>query len=488
MNTFSSLGFGQRFQTLPPAFYRRVAPTPLPDPYLVAVSHPLAAELGVAGDSLLGADAIGVLSGSALHPDMRPVAAIYSGHQFGVYVPQLGDGRALLLGDTVAPDGRLMEWQIKGAGLTPFSRMGDGRAVLRSSIREFLCSEAMHHLGIPTTRALAIMGSDEPVYRETTETAAVVTRVAESFLRFGSFEVFYHRGLHDEIRVLADYVIRHHYPACLEAANPYLALFGEVTRRTAELIAQWQAVGFCHGVMNSDNMSILGLTIDYGPFGFIDGFNAAHVCNHSDHAGRYAYNQQPQIGLWNLHCLASSLLPLVSEEELVAVLRTYRDTFEAAHLMRLRAKLGLVAEHDNDADLINSLFLTLHAHGTDFTIFFRRLAGFRQDDALNAPVRDLFVEREPFDAWAQRYRERLSWEGSVDAERAARMNRVNPKYILRNHLAEVAIAKARDERDYSEIERLGRCLENPFDEQPEFEDYAGFPPEWAEQISVSCSS
>ncbi|MTD32472.1 protein adenylyltransferase SelO [Paludibacterium denitrificans] len=486
MTPLFSVPFGQRFQTLPPAFYRPVAPTPLADPYLVAINASLSAELGIDPDSLRQPSAVAALSGSAVPPMFRPVAALYAGHQFGGYSSQLGDGRALLLGDSVALDGRVMEWQLKGAGLTPFSRMGDGRAVLRSSIREYLCSEAMHGLGIPTTRALAIMGANEPVYRETVETAAVVTRLAESFVRFGNFEVFYHRGQHDAVRQLADYVIRHHYPECAEADNPYAAMFAQVVERTASLMADWQSVGFCHGVMNTDNMSILGLTLDYGPFGFIDGFDLAHVCNHSDYAGRYAYNQQPQVAFWNLHCLASSLLPLVSEERLLEVLNGYAARYETAYLTRLRAKLGLAESQPGDAGLIEDLLRIMHAQRVDFTLLFRRLAGF--DQAGQEPVRDLFVEREAFDDWAERYRARLLLESRPAAERAAAMKRVNPKYVLRNHLAELAIRCAQDDGDFSEIERLRQCLERPFDEQPHFEAYAALPPDWAGDICVSCSS
>ncbi|MDF0606422.1 YdiU family protein [Neisseriaceae bacterium TC5R-5] len=488
MKPFLSLSFGQRYQTLPPACYQRVSPTPLSEPYPVVINEALCAQLGLEPASLLQPAAVAVLAGCRLTEGMQPLAALYSGHQFGVYVPQLGDGRALLLGDTQAEDGTVWEWQLKGAGPTPFSRSGDGRAVLRSSIREYLCSEAMHGLGIPTTRALAIMGSDEAIYRETVETAAVVTRLAESFIRFGSFEVFYHRGQHDLLRELADYVIRQHYPLCAESAQPYQALFTEICRRTALLMADWQAVGFCHGVMNTDNMSILGLTLDYGPFGFLDGFDAGHICNHSDHRGRYAYQQQAQIALWNLHCLASAFLPLVAEDVLLAALQEYRHHFEQAYLQRMRAKLGLQQAEAEDGELISALLLLLHAQHTDFTLFFRRLADFPLVAGGVEAVRDLVIDRDLFDQWALHYRQRLQLENSVDGERRIRMQQVNPKYILRNHLAETAIRQAVEHSDYSEINRLQRCLQQPFAEQPEFEAYAGLPPDWASSLSVSCSS
>ncbi|RXZ42479.1 protein adenylyltransferase SelO [Crenobacter cavernae] len=477
----------QRYATLPPRFYRAVEPTALPDPYLVHLNESLALELGLDAARLAEPDGVALLTGSA-KVEPTPLATVYSGHQFGVWAGQLGDGRALMFGEWRDLKGRDWEIQIKGAGLTPFSRMGDGRAVLRSSIREYLCSEAMAGLNIPTTRALAVTGSNSPVYRETVETAAVVTRVSESFLRFGHFEHCYHRGDEDGVRELADFTIRHHYPELQGSANPYAALIDAVIARTASLMADWQAVGFCHGVMNTDNMSILGLTIDYGPYGFLDAFDAAHICNHSDHAGRYAYGQQPQVAQWNLNCLASAFLPLVTEAELVALLRGYQRRFETAYLAKIRAKLGFAEAREGDVDLAEKLLLLMHANRVDYTIFWRRLSGFDAlDGALNESLRDLFLDREGFDAWAVMYRERLSAEVRPAAERKTAMDRVNPKYVLRNHLAETAIRKAR-EGDFSEVDRLLSCLARPFDDAPEFDDYAAFPPDWAGELSVSCSS
>ncbi|RQO73589.1 YdiU family protein [Aquitalea sp. FJL05] len=486
MSPFSSLTFGQRLLELPPVFYRHIQSQPLSEPYLVAGNARLCETLGVTSSELSQPAGLALLSGNQFVPGVPALAALYAGHQFGVYVPQLGDGRALSLGDTVDTAGRRWEWQLKGAGLTPFSRMGDGRAVLRSTIREYLCSEAMHGLGIPTTRALAMTGSPDPVYRERPETAAVLTRLAESFIRFGSFEVFYHRGQHDEIRLLADFVIRHHFPHCADEEQPYAALFADIVARTAQLIAHWQAVGFCHGVMNTDNMSILGLTLDYGPFGFMDGFNAAHVCNHSDHAGRYAYNQQPQVGLWNLHCLASAFLPLVDEDTLLALLSGYREQYHQHWLSLMRAKLGLAESTDDDEALIEALLLAMHAHHTDYTLFFRRLADF-EIAADNHALRDLFVDRSLFDEWAARYAARLQLEARSVAERKLAMLAVNPKFILRNYLAEQAI-QAAQQGDFALIASLHDCLSHPFDEQPQYQAFAGEPPAWAQEISVSCSS
>ena len=440
------------------------------------------------------------------------MAAVYSGHQFGVWAGQLGDGRAHLLGGVLSgmranaheSNEGLIELQLKGAGKTPYSRMGDGRAVLRSSIREFLCSEAMYALGIPTTRALSVIGSDQPIVRETVETAAVIVRMASSFVRFGSFEHWASRNRHDELRALADYVIDNFYPESRNvddpAANPYQALLAAVTERTARLIAQWQAVGFCHGVMNTDNMSIVGLTLDYGPFGFLDGFDAHHICNHTDEQGRYAYARQPAVAHWNLYCLGEALMPLIGDvESAEAALSPFKAVFERALSDAMHAKLGLASTRAEDGALFDALFALLQESHADFTIFFRRLCEFnmprdasggalRSEPAGSAPeVRDLFFDRERFDSWAVDYRARLAHETRDARERCIAMRAINPKYILRNHLAEEAIIRARD-KDFSEVERLLKVLQKPFDEQPENERYADLPPAWAGALEVSCSS
>jgi len=481
-------GWINRYADLGTDFYTALPAQGLPDPHWVARSDDCAALLGWAAD-WADDDALQVLSGNALWPGMQSLATVYSGHQFGVWAGQLGDGRALWLGEVETPGGP-MELQLKGAGKTPYSRMGDGRAVLRSSIREFLCSEAMHHLGIPTTRALCITGSTLKVQREHVETAAVVTRVAPSFIRFGHFEHFCHHGQPAALRQLFDFVVAHHYPACRDAERPALALLEEITRRTADLMAMWQSVGFCHGVMNTDNMSMLGLTIDYGPFGFLDAFDPQHICNHSDNRGRYAFNQQPQVGWWNLHALAQALLPLCDDDvdAVKATLQTYSPRFGEQMTIRLRTKLGLQEPRDGDAELIQATLALMAADHVDHTIFWRRLAGFdSRPDADNAPVRDLFVDRTRFDAWAVDYAARLRTESSDEGARAVRMNAVNPKYVLRNHLAETAI-RAAERGDFGEIDRLLEVLRHPYDEQPANVNYGGFPPEWARQLEVSCSS
>ncbi len=477
---------------LGPVFGTELAPTPLPGLHWIAHSQALTNELAL-GNWLASDDAIALLGGNAMPPKASPLASVYSGHQFGVWAGQLGDGRALLLGEIDSPAGR-MELQLKGAGPTPYSRNADGRAVLRSSIREFLCSEAMHALGIPTTRALGIVGSSAPLWRETRETAAVVTRVAPSFIRFGHFEHFAHSSRDTaSLQALVDAVIDRHYPACRDAEQPVLALLEAVSRRTAVLMADWQSVGFCHGVMNTDNMSILGLTIDYGPFGFLDAFDPGHVCNHSDHQGRYAFARQPNVGFWNLHALAQALQPLVvgadDVEALKAAMEPYKTVFAEALQQRLRAKLGLTTDQPDDADLVDDLLRLMAQDGCDYTLTMRSLSRFSSAaGANNEAVRDWFVDREKFSAWSARYVERLRAEASVDAERAERMDRINPKFVLRNHLAESAIRLAQ-RGDFSEVQRLLAVLQQPFAEHPNAPAaYAALPPDWAHQLEVSCSS
>ena len=490
----NALDWAARFGTLPGKFYTRLQPTALPDPYLVAHNPDAFGLIGL--DPAAAADPAfttlftgnQVPAGNEERPGNQPFAAVYAGHQFGVYVPQLGDGRAITIGEVVGSHG-VQEVQLKGAGPTPYSRMGDGRAVLRSSIREYLCSEAMHGLGIPTTRALAITGSNQPVIRETVETAAVVTRIAPSFVRFGSFEYWYHRRDAEAVRMLADFVIDNYLPDLAGTPERYAQFLREVVKRTARLMAQWQSVGFMHGVMNTDNLSILGLTLDYGPFGFMEAFDPGHICNHTDEQGRYAYNMQPRIGLWNLYALGQALVPLMEPDTIEAQLHTYEGEFDAAQNALLCAKLGLATTQEADHELVNEMFALMTESHVDFTLFFRALSQMRAADASgDAAVSSLVINRERFNAWAAQYRARLQAEASVDAERAARMNRANPKYVLRNYLAEVAIRKARDEHDYSEIENLRKLLSAPFDEQPANAHYATLPPDWASHLEVSCSS
>ena len=480
----TGLKWRHTFAALGPEFYTELAPTPLPAPYWVGRSRALARELGLQDSWLESADTLAALTGNQPLAGSRPLASVYAGHQFGVWAGQLGDGRAILLGDIDTPQGP-QELQLKGAGKTPYSRMGDGRAVLRSSIREFLCSEAMHGLGIPTTRALCVTGSDAPVRREEIETAAVVTRTAPSFIRFGHFEHFSYRNQHAALKKLADHVIDRFYPDCREARQPYAALLQAVSERTARMAADWQAVGFCHGVMNTDNMSILGLTIDYGPFQFLDTFDPGHICNHSDEQGRYAYNRQPNMAYWNLFCLGQALLPLIeNQEDALAALESYKTVFPEALQARMRAKLGLPDAQDGDQALIDQTFRLLAANKTDYTIFWRRLGNFTPHSGID-PVRELFFDLESFNAWALSYSERLAQV--APGLRADLMQKTNPKYVLRNHLGEEAIQAAKA-KDFSKVEALLTVLQSPFDEHPAHEALAGFAPDWASSIAISCSS
>lgn len=478
------LKWANRFARLGTDFYTDRLPSPLPAPYWVSRNLALARELGLDEAWFKSQEALALFTGNQVAPGSQPLASVYSGHQFGQWAGQLGDGRAILLGELATPGGP-QEVQLKGAGMTPYSRMGDGRAVLRSSIREYLCSEAMHGLGIPTTRALCVTGSDAKVRREEIETAAVVTRTSPSFIRFGHFEHFSYSDQHGQLKVLADFVIDHFYPACRDSAQPYAALLQAVSERTAHLMAAWQATGFCHGVMNTDNMSILGLTIDYGPFQFLDAFNPAHICNHSDSQGRYAYNRQPNIAYWNLFCLGQALLPLIGEQELaLAALESYKSVFPAELEARMRAKLGLQQARPEDRALIDGILKLLAQDRVDYTIFWRRLSHFAADGKVE-PVRDLFLDRTGLDAWLLQYSERLVQEDQGSGDDL--MLKTNPKFVLRNHLGELAIRQAR-EKDFAAVASLQVLLENPFDEHPGFEAQASFPPDWASTIEISCSS
>ena len=484
VETAYSLPWDNRFARLGDSFYTRLQPQALPEPYWISRNAALARELGLDQAWLESQAALEVFTGNSVADGSEPLASVYSGHQFGQWAGQLGDGRAILLGEIETATGGA-EIQLKGAGLTPYSRMGDGRAVLRSSIREYLCSEAMHGLGIPTTRALCLTGSDARVRREEIETAAVVTRTAPSFIRFGHFEHFSYTDQHVQLKTLADYVIDNFYPACREAAQPYAALLEAVSERTAHLMAAWQAVGFCHGVMNTDNMSILGLTIDYGPFQFLDAFDPTHVCNHSDTQGRYAYNKQPNIAYWNLFCLGQALLPLMdNQEQALAALEPYKTIFPQALEARMGAKLGLPEAQPEDNALIESTFKLLASNKVDYTIFWRRLCGFTAQSG-HEPVRDLFFDRESFNAWALQYSERL--ESVNRGLRADLMLKTNPKFVLRNHLGEQAIRAAKL-KDFSGVNTLLTLLQSPFDEHPGHDSFADFPPDWATGIEISCSS
>ncbi|EMP56988.1 hypothetical protein MSNKSG1_02976 [Marinobacter santoriniensis NKSG1] len=474
-----------RYLELPDSFYTRVQPTPLSGARLVTFNHELANQMGFhTNDTEQWA---GVGAGKELLEGMDPVAMKYTGHQFGVYNPELGDGRGLLLWETIGPDGQRWDWHLKGAGTTPYSRFGDGRAVLRSTIREYLCSEAMYHLGIPTTRALFMVSARDPVRRESIETAASLMRVAQSHIRFGHFEFAAHHEGPEAVTTLIEHVIALHFPHLIGLPDDerHSRWFEEVVEGTARLIADWQAVGFCHGVMNSDNMSIIGDTFDYGPYAFLDDFDAGYICNHTDQGGRYAYNRQPQVGFTNCQYLASALLPVMDEDAVRRGLRRYETAYNERFLQNMRDKLGIAEPDDSDLGLIMDTFSMLHEHRVDYTLFFRGLSNLYNRG--HGPVRDLFVDRSVADDWLSRYEQRLKQESRAHDEREYAMRRVNPKYILRNYLAQQVIQEAQN-GDYQPLEELLSVLKHPFDEQAGAEAFAAPPPDWGKHLNISCSS
>ncbi len=495
------------------ALWSAVNCTPVAAPRLLAHSAELAADLGLSPATMADATTAAVLAGNTLWPGMSPYAANYGGHQFGHWAGQLGDGRAIVLGELVTPTGATQELQLKGAGPTPYSRRGDGRAVLRSSLREFLCSEAMFHLGVPTTRALSLVGTGEPVVRDmfydgnaAAEPGAIVCRVAPSFLRFGSYELPASRGDLPLLRQLVDFTIERHFPELgPPGAAAYGALLREVAERTARLVAHWLRVGFVHGVLNTDNMSILGLTIDYGPYGWIDDFDPSWTPNTTDLPGRrYCFGNQPQIGLWNVERLGAALLPLLEGDEspVVAALQAYQQTYGEASTTGFAARLGLVFDAARgDGELLGQCFEVLGAHETDMTVFFRGLlsvaADARPPAVLPPAIEAAFYE--PADAthtartldWLQRWWRRCHDEGIDTPVLVNRLRAANPKFVLRNWLAQEAIEAAQT-GDLQPLHTLQEVMRRPFDEQPGREHYAGKRPEWARHkpgcSSLSCSS
>lgn len=487
--------FDNSYSRLPDPFFSRVSPIPLKNPFLIAWNRQLVGELDL--QEFSPDDAVAWFGKMEPIPGSDPIAAVYAGHQFGHYVPQLGDGRSILLGEVMSAQGERWDLHLKGSGITPYSRDGDGRAVLRSTIREYLCSEAMAALGIPTTRALTIIGSQEEVYRESIESGATLLRLAPSHVRFGTFEYFYYRQEFEQLQQLLDYLLEHHFPELTEFPEEEraLELFRAVVMRTASLLAQWQLVGFAHGVMNTDNMSILGLTIDYGPYGFLDRYESDFICNHSDHQGRYAFRHQPQIAQWNLSCLAQALLPLVGRSleqgsrQLIEVLEQFQQVYQQQFDQGLSRKLGMARFEERDRSLHQQWLELLESNGMDYTRSFRLLSECQEPDGegRGSTLWDQVLDQQAFAQWMERYHQRISRESTTPAERAMAMNLCNPKYILRNYLAQDVIERA-EEGDYREVDHLLKLLQKPFEEQPENERYAQHPPAWAAEISVSCSS
>ena len=469
--------FTNRYLALGEAFYKKTLPTPVAAPALIAFNAALANEMGLSTDELGTQDGVNIFAGNVVPGGAEPLAMAYAGHQFGNFVPQLGDGRAILLGDMTAADGVCLDVQLKGSGRTFYSRNGDGRAALGPVLREYLVSEAMARLGVPTTRALAAVTTGEQVAREQLLPGGIITRVATSFIRVGSFEYFSASNDVESIRELANYVIERNYPQLRASEQPYVALLQAVVDGQAALIASWMQLGFIHGVMNTDNMSIAAETIDYGPCAFMDAYDHDRVYSAIDRNGRYAYSNQPAIGLWNLTRLAETLLPLLAESSDAAVelaqsvLKTYADTYHQAWLTGMRAKCGLsnaaaASKPDSDKALIESLFNVMAANNADFTLVFFHLSQLNlQASEKDDDIRRLFVDPAQFDDWLVKWRERASEEMLTDKQRQASMQSVNPVYIPRNHQIEAAIRAAEDQGDFSVFHALHEVLQHPFTRQ-----------------------
>jgi serine/tyrosine/threonine adenylyltransferase len=486
--------FQNTYATLPGGFFARVAPTPVTAPRLIKLNRPLAIRLGLDPDRLESAEGAEILAGKSLPNGAEPIAMAYAGHQFGHFVPQLGDGRAILLGEIIDLDGIRRDIQLKGSGPTPFSRRGDGRAALGPVLREYVVSEAMAALGIPTTRSLAAVVTGESVIRETALPGAVLTRVASSHIRVGTFQYFAARGDTQGVRQLADHVIARHYPQAGDAERPYHALLAGVIARQAELVARWLLVGFIHGVMNTDNTSISGETIDYGPCAFMDHYDPGAVFSSIDEQGRYAYGNQPRIALWNLTRLAECLLPLFSDdkdkaiEQAQSVLGEFAPKFTSAYQAGLRRKIGLVTEIDGDEALIQDLLDAMAGNQADFTLTFRRLGETALDPQGDRQVRSLFADPAAYDHWAVRWRQRTEQEHRAPAERAAAMRSVNPAFIPRNHRIEAIIEAAVGRDNFAPFEELLEVLAKPYEDQPAFSDYAAPPQPHQRVLQTFCGT
>jgi serine/tyrosine/threonine adenylyltransferase len=486
------IAFDNSYARLPDRFFARARPAQPAAPRLIRVNAALATELGLDQDWLTGPEGLEMLSGRNLPAEAEPIALAYAGHQFGNFVPQLGDGRAVLLGEVVDRNGRRRDIQLKGAGRTAFSRGGDGRAALGPVLREYLVSEAMAALGIPTTRALAAVTTGDEVARETLLPGAVLTRVAASHIRVGTFQYFAARGDVEALRILADHVIERHYPQAADSAAPCRALLDAVITAQANLVARWLLVGFIHGVMNTDNMAVSGETIDYGPCAFMDAYDPATVFSSIDQNGRYAFGNQPGIALWNLTRFAETLLPLLNEDEPAAIadaqaaLDGFKPAFEQVYHNGLRRKLGLATEQPDDLALATSILTEMTANEVDHTLFFRRLGAAVEGDDVQ--IRSLFADQQAFDRWAIRWRDRLAAEPGDPAQRKAAMEAVNPAFIPRNHRVEQMIAAAVEAQDFGPFEEMLAVLARPFDDQPEHARYAEPPLESERVLATFCGT
>ncbi len=479
--------FDNSYARLPEGFFARVGPVPVRAPRLIRLNEPLARELGLDPEALSSPEGVAVLAGGEIAEGSEPLAAAYAGHQFGSFVPQLGDGRAVLLGEVLDRNGARRDIQLKGSGKTPFSRGGDGRAALGPVLREYVVSEAMAAMGVPTTRALAAVTTGEHVLREDVLPGAVLTRVAASHIRVGTFQFFAVRRDAEALKRLADHAIARHDPAAADAPNPYVALLRGVAERQARLVARWMSLGFIHGVMNTDNMTISGETIDYGPCAFMDAYHPDTVFSSIDQFGRYAYANQPGIALWNLACLAECLLPLFHEDGDAAVaiaqdvLAGFEPVHSEAHLALFRAKLGLASEEADDRALAEDLLNRMAAAGADFTLFFRRLSDAAGNPVETRSLRDLFSDPTAFDPWADRWLERLGRDPQAAEERRAAMKRANPARIPRNHRVEEAIAAAVERDDFAPFHALVEALQDPFADDPALAAYEA-PPRTEERV------
>jgi serine/tyrosine/threonine adenylyltransferase len=479
--------FQNTYAALPANFFARVAPTPVTSPRLIKLNRLLAAQLGLDPDRLESPEGAEILAGKQVPDGADPIAMAYAGHQFGHFVPQLGDGRAILLGEVIAADGVRRDIQLKGSGPTPFSRRGDGRAALGPVLREYIVSEAMAVLGIPTTRSLAAVLTGESVLRETALPGAVLTRVASSHIRVGTFQYFAARRDTEGVRRLADHVIARHYPEVADSERPYLALLSAVIARQANLVASWLLVGFIHGVMNTDNTSISGETIDYGPCAFMDHYNPAQVFSSIDEMGRYAYANQPRIAQWNLTRLAECLLPLISDDqdkavtEAQAAIGEFVEVFDTAYQAGLRRKLGLFTAREDDRVLAQDLLDAMAKNQADFTLALRRLGDAALGPDHDGEIRPLFADPTAYDEWAARWRQRLADEPQDSATRRTAMRSVNPAFIPRNHRVEAVIEAAVNRDDFAPFEELLTVLSKPYEDQPAFSAYAE-PPEPHERV------
>jgi serine/tyrosine/threonine adenylyltransferase len=479
--------FDNSYARLPARLYARLDPTPVAAPRLVRVNTGLAESLSLDPDELASPEGVEILAGNRVPKGAAPIALAYAGHQFGHFVPQLGDGRAILLGEVVGRDGARRDIQLKGSGRTPFSRDADGRAALGPVLREYIVSEAMAALGVPTTRALATVTTGELVRREAMLPGAILTRVAASHIRIGTFQYRAARGDTEALQLLAAHVIARHYPKVAVAEHPYRALLDAVVARQADLIARWMLIGFIHGVMNTDNTSIAGETIDYGPCAFMDAYDPATVYSSIDHAGRYAYGNQPRVAQWNLARFAETLLPLLAEDEDQAVvaakesLGSFAPTFQAAYHSGLLRKIGLTTERDGDAALAQDLLERMTENGADFTLTFRWLCTAAAGTEGDAAVRSLFADASAYDAWAVRWRERITDDTMDPDTRCATMQAVNPAFIPRNHIVEAVLDAAVARQDFARFEELLEVLSRPYEDRPRHERYA-FPPTSEERV------